>query len=399
MFDVSHLGAIRVAGFPAYDRLQETLSNDLRRIRPGSTQYSHLLDDSDGSVVDDVIVWWLEPEDFIVVANASNTATVRAALHGSDITRQRALIAVQGPGSRRMLKRVFPDAAEVPHNAVSTIAIPDMLGGPITSGAVGGVGGAPTDCIVAGTGYTGEDGVEIHIPPDSARQLFMRLVEEGAVPAGLGARDSLRLEAGLPLFGHELGRGITPLDARLGWVIGWDKQRFNGRDALLHAREAGPERLLWAVVGEGRRPLRDGDRVFARLASDGQAGNATDATTSSQLPVTEPPGTAGPSSRIVTGNPAEKAGSDDTEARPAGRTQVATDPVANSSGTCGAGHEVELGALTSGGYGPSLQRGIGLALLPADCRLTSGIVVSVVRGNTTIACIVTRSPLIGDNVK
>src|SRR5690606_14993299 len=109
---------------------------------------------------------------------------------------------------------------------------------------------------VAGTGYTGEDGVEITLPPEPAAELWVALLDAGVEPAGLGARDTLRLEAGLPLHGHELGPGITPLQARLGWVVGWDKPAFRGREALAIERERGPERLLVGIATDGRRPPR-----------------------------------------------------------------------------------------------------------------------------------------------
>jgi aminomethyltransferase len=108
---------------------------------------------------------------------------------------------------------------------------------------------------VAGTGYTGEPGVEIAVPAAAAGSLWQAITSAGIVPAGLGARDTLRLEAGLPLHGHELGPGITPLQANLGWVVGWDTP-FRGREALLAERERGPARLLRGIATEGRRPPR-----------------------------------------------------------------------------------------------------------------------------------------------
>ena len=109
---------------------------------------------------------------------------------------------------------------------------------------------------MAGTGYTGERGVEIAVPADAAAALWQAVVEAGVTPAGLGARDTLRLEAGLPLHGHELGPGITPLQAGLGWVVGWDKPAFRGRDALERERTRGVERHLVGIATEGRRPPR-----------------------------------------------------------------------------------------------------------------------------------------------
>ncbi len=244
LFDVSHLGTVRVEGPDALERLQRAFTNDLSKIGPGRAQYTHLLDD-EGSVLDDIIVWWL-PDDgsgvdrFDVVPNASNTSDVIAAIGGEDVTSTRAVLAVQGPTSRRVLASVMPDAVEVARNQVARVAWH----------------GAP--CVVAGTGYTGEDGVEIAVPVSAAADLWKALVASGATPCGLGARDTLRLEAGLPLHGHELGAGITPLQAGLGWVVAWNKPQFTGRDALVAERERGVARRLVGIVTPGRRPPRDG---------------------------------------------------------------------------------------------------------------------------------------------
>ena len=202
-FDVSHLGTVRVEGRDAFERLQRSLTNDLGRIGPGRAQYTHLLDDADGSVIDDIIVWWVAPTRFDVMPNASNTASVRGALGGPDVTHERAVIAVQGPSARQQLASVSPAAACVPRFGVATFAWEGV------------------ECVAAGTGYTGEDGVECAVPAARAEAFWWAVLEHGVVPAGLGARDTLRLEAGLPLHGHELGPGITPLQAGLGWVVGW----------------------------------------------------------------------------------------------------------------------------------------------------------------------------------
>ena len=115
--------------------------------------------------------------------------------------------------------------------------------------------------VVAGTGYTGEDGLEIAVPVEGAREVWDLVCSAGIVPAGLGARDTLRLEAGLPLHGHELGPGISPLQAGLDWVVRFDKEEFRGRDALLAEQERGLERRLTGLVVEGRRPPREGQTV------------------------------------------------------------------------------------------------------------------------------------------
>ena len=244
VFDVSHLGTVRVEGTGSFDRLQTTLTNDLTRIGPGRAQYSHLCGD-DGSVQDDLIVWWRSDEVFDVMPNASNTGGVLAALGGTDTTATRAVLAVQGPHARTLLAGVSPEAAVVGRFRVADI---DWQGAPLA---------------VAGTGYTGEDGVELAVPVAAAPALWAALLDAGVAPAGLGARDTLRLEAGLPLHGHELGPGITPLQAGLGWVVGWDKPGFPGRAALLAEQATGPGRLLRGIATEGRRPPRSGSEVRA----------------------------------------------------------------------------------------------------------------------------------------
>jgi aminomethyltransferase len=127
---------------------------------------------------------------------------------------------------------------------------------------VGTVKWQGTTCVVAGTGYTGEDGVEIAIAAGAAPELWEALLDAGILPAGLGARDTLRLEAGLPLHGHELGRGITPAQAGLDWVVAWDKGDFRGRDALEAERRRGVERVIRGLEVEGRQPPRAGYKVM-----------------------------------------------------------------------------------------------------------------------------------------
>jgi aminomethyltransferase len=261
VFDVSHLGTVECGGEGAFTLLQWLLTNDLGRIAPGRAQYTHLLDPDDAHVVDDIIVWWVADERFFVMPNASNTDRLLGALdegvsHAegevvfADVTPTRAVLAVQGPESRSLLAEVRPDIAAVGRFDVRTV-------GPL---------------VVAGTGYTGEDGLEIHVPASEAPGLWEAIVGAGIVPAGLGARDTLRLEAGLPLHGHELGPGITPLQAGLGWVVGWDKGDFRGRDALAAERERGVARRLRGLEVEGRRPPREGSKV---MVDDVEVGGVT----------------------------------------------------------------------------------------------------------------------------
>ena len=251
MFDVSHLGTVRVRGSAAHGALQRALTNDLDRVGIGSAQYTHLLDPSDASVLDDIIVWWIGPDLFDVMPNASNTDRVISALQVesgdldiADVTADRAVIAVQGPEARtRLAAAGGEEVASVGRFKVAASRFGDI-----------GV-------TVAGTGYTGEDGVEMAVGVDAAASVWERLVDAGVSPAGLGARDTLRLEAGLPLHGHELGPGITSLQAGLGWVVRWDKGDFRGRAALEAERDAGPWRRLRGLLAEKGRPPRDGCAV------------------------------------------------------------------------------------------------------------------------------------------
>jgi aminomethyltransferase len=258
-FDVSHLGTVRVQGPDAKAVLQGALTNDLDRIGPGRAQYTHLLDPDDASVLDDIITWWVDEDRFDVMPNASNTERVTGALLEvgaadrltvEDVTAGRAVIAVQGPEARARLAKVSAEAAAVKRFAVAHL---HWAGVPL---------------VVAGTGYTGEDGVELAVPSAEAPALWDAVVDAGVVPAGLGARDTLRLEAGLPLHGHELGPGITPLQAGLGWVVAWGKPAFRGRRALAEEQARGIHRRLRGLSVEGRRPpradqpvVRDGETV------------------------------------------------------------------------------------------------------------------------------------------
>ena len=243
LFDVSHLGTVRLEGADAFARLQSAFTNDLTKIGVGRAQYTHSCNDQ-GGVVDDIIVWWVGEHCFDVMPNASNTDSILSVIGGTDTTGTRAVLAVQGPKARELLAKVSSAAASVKRFRVETL---DVLG---------------AECVVAGTGYTGEDGVEIAAPIDLADSLARAIIDAGVVPAGLGARDTLRLEAALPLHGHELSPEISTLEADLGWVIGWNKPQFRGKAALQAQREKGLSRVLCGLRTESRRPPRDGARVL-----------------------------------------------------------------------------------------------------------------------------------------
>jgi glycine cleavage system T protein (aminomethyltransferase) len=248
LFDVSHLGKASVRGPQAAAYVNSALTNDLRRIRPGKAQYTLCCNES-GGVIDDLIVYYVCDDELFLVPNAANTAAVVDALkadapQGISVTnehRSYAVLAVQGSRSADVLARLgLPTEM-------------DYMG--YVDAAFGGVA-----VRVCRTGYTGEHGYELLPPWDDAVVVFDALVdvvgELGGQPAGLGARDTLRTEMGYPLHGHELSLDISPLQARCGWAIGWKKDAFWGREALLAEKESGPRRLLRGLRATGRGVLR-----------------------------------------------------------------------------------------------------------------------------------------------
>ncbi len=274
LFDVSHLGKALVRGPGAAEYVNAALTNDLRRIGPGKAQYTLCCTDS-GGVIDDLIAYYVSGDEVFLVPNAANTAAVVAALaqrapDGLTITdehRSYAVLAVQGPAS-----------AEV----IGGLGLPtdmDYMG--YVDAEYGGVG-----VRVCRTGYTGEHGYELLPPWDRASVVFDALVDAvqtaGGELAGLGARDTLRTEMGYPLHGHELSLDISPLQARCGWAIGWRKDAFWGRDALLAEKEAGPKRVLRGLKAVGRGVLRPGLTV---LDGDHIVGVTTSGTFSPSLKV------------------------------------------------------------------------------------------------------------------
>jgi len=248
LFDVSHLGKASVRGPQAAAFVNSALTNDLRRIRPGKAQYT-LCCNEPGGVIDDLIVYYVSDDELFLVPNAANTAAVVAALKAAaprdvcvtDEHRSAAVLAVQGPRSADVLKRL-----SLPTDM-------DYMG--YVDAEFSGV-----PVRVCRTGYTGEHGYELLPPWDDASVVFDALVDAGAdlggELAGLGARDTLRTEMGYPLHGHELSLDISPLQARCGWAIGWRKDAFWGRDALLAEKAAGPRRLLRGLLATGRGVLR-----------------------------------------------------------------------------------------------------------------------------------------------
>jgi aminomethyltransferase len=276
LFDVSHLGKALVRGPGAAEFVNSALTNDLGRIGPGQAQYTLCCTES-GGVIDDLIAYYVADDEIFLVPNAANTAAVVDALRaaaeagaGAGLTitnehRSYAVLAVQGPRSAGVLGELgLPADMDYMGYADATYS------------------GVPVR--VCRTGYTGEHGYELLPPWDSAGVVFDALIAAvraaGGEPAGLGARDTLRTEMGYPLHGHELSLDISPLQARCGWAVGWKKDAFFGRDALLAEKEAGPRRLLRGLRMVGRGVLRPGLTV---LAGDAPVGVTTSGTFSPTL--------------------------------------------------------------------------------------------------------------------
>ncbi|MCS7246047.1 MAG: glycine cleavage system aminomethyltransferase GcvT [Thermomicrobium sp.] len=273
LFDLGHMGQIVVRGAEAEAFLQHVTVNDVGTLRPGRAQYSMLLYPH-GGVVDDVMLYrWPDEDGYLVVVNAANvdkdvewltrqrTEGRRWAVEIEDISPRTGMLAVQGPRAEAVLQSETA-------TDLSTVRSFDVVRTTVA--------GVPT--LVARTGYTGEDGFELYCPLEATVTLWDRLLEagrpHGVVPVGLGARDTLRLEAGLPLYGHELGPDITPLEAGLGWVVKFEKGPFIGREALEQQRRMGiPRKLVgFQVIERGGIPrhgyeVRLAGRVIGTVTS------------------------------------------------------------------------------------------------------------------------------------
>lgn len=279
LFDLSHMGELHVEGSEAAAALDFALVTAPSRLAVGRAHYSMICDDS-GAVLDDLIVYRLADTHFLVVANASNRETVAAAIAErlagfdaalDDASLRTALVAIQGPRSTALLQ-AHTDADLTP---LKYYAIMPAI-----------VAGVPV--MIARTGYTGEDGFEIFVAWAEARTVWDTLLAagrpEGLIPCGLGSRDTLRLEAGMPLYGQELDRSTTPFEAGLGRVVKFDKPGdFVGRRALEAAKDA-PTKQLVALKVTGRGIARTGYPVYLPAAADA-VGAVTSGTTSPTLGV------------------------------------------------------------------------------------------------------------------
>jgi aminomethyltransferase len=276
LFDLCHMGELFVDGPEAGDALAASLTTDPRTLAVGRAHYS-MICAPDGGILDDLVVYRLAEDRFLVVANASNAADVSDALaerlagHRAvldDRSLATALLALQGPAAASVLEPL----AALDIKAIRYYGV-----------AEGNVAGIPA--IVARTGYTGEDGFEVFVDAGAGPALWDVLLEAGLqvglAPAGLGARDTLRLEAGMPLYGNELDLSTTPFEAGLGRLVRLDKDcGFAGREALAKAAAAGPRKCLVGLVVRGRGIARSGHKLWA---GDRRTGTITSGTMSPTL--------------------------------------------------------------------------------------------------------------------
>ncbi len=258
LFDVSHMGEFKVEGTDAPAFLQHLVPNDVSRLAIHQALYTQLCK-PDGNVIDDLLIYRLAEQQYMLVVNASNIDKDLAwikeqAKHFQNVTvinqsDTTALIALQGPEAQAILQPLTElDLATIRYYHFE-------------AGLVDGI-----NCIISRTGYTGEDGFELYCAPVDVVALWKKLLEagkpHGLLPAGLGARDTLRLEAALCLYGHELDEQTNPLEAKLGWTVKLDKENFIGRDILLQVKEQGPKKRLVGIEMVERGVPRGGYAVY-----------------------------------------------------------------------------------------------------------------------------------------
>ncbi len=253
LFDISHMGRIRVIGEEATSLLQAVTSNDVSSLAYTQAQYS-LLTNPDGGIIDDIIVYRQAENAYMVVINASNTdkdiswirSKAGAGVEIFDDSAATAMIAVQGP--------------EAPAITAQLASNPELLNMDRFHYATGTIAGA--EATFCRTGYTGEDGFELIVPAESATAVWNALVAAGGVPCGLGSRDALRIEAGYPLYGHEIDDTTSPVEALLMWAVSLEKGEFTGRDHIATLKANGAKRKLMGLVSSERIQPRQGYTVF-----------------------------------------------------------------------------------------------------------------------------------------
>ncbi len=269
LFDVSHMGEIEIRGDRALDLVQWVTCNDASKLANGQAQYSGLMTDR-GTFVDDLLVHKIADGHYLLCVNASNqdgdfdhiVAHNRFGARAENAGERYSQLAIQGPRALEILKRL------------TTVALGTIRYYYFTSGKVSGV-----ECLIARTGYTGEDGFEIYFAPEHSEKLWNDLLEAGSaerlIPCGLGARNTLRLEAGMCLYGHEIDLETTPLEAGLGWICKTEKGAFLGSERLMEQKRAGVQRKLVGFemldkrIGRDSYPILIAGREVGRVTSGG----------------------------------------------------------------------------------------------------------------------------------
>jgi aminomethyltransferase len=254
LFDISHMGRTHISGDGATALLQSLTSNDVAALRPSEAHYS-LLTNPQGGIIDDIIVYRRGEDSYLVVINASNTdkdldwirAHTPPSVTVENNTAATAMIAVQGP--------------QAPQRVAALAGSPALLALERFQYATGRIAGA--SATFCRTGYTGEDGFEVIVPAEQALAVWKALLQGGGVACGLGARDALRIEAGYPLYGHEIDDTISPVEAGLMWVVKLEKGAFTGHDAIRAVKESGPKRRLIGLTSPERIVPRQGYTIFA----------------------------------------------------------------------------------------------------------------------------------------
>lgn len=266
LFDVSHMGEVLIKGKDALQNIQKLVTNDCSKMYDGQVKYSPMCNET-GGVVDDLLVYRISSEEYLLVINAANRYKdvkwmeqhITGELELKDISDDVAQIALQGPKSEEILRKVT-DEENIPSKYYSFVR----------SGLVAGV-----LCLISKTGYTGEDGFELYCKPEDVQVLWNALLEsgkeEGIIPCGLGARDTLRLEAGMPLYGHEMDDTISPLEIGLGFAVKMEKEDFIGKEGILSRGEVKRTRVGIKILGRGiareKCPIYAEDQMIGETTS------------------------------------------------------------------------------------------------------------------------------------
>ena len=251
LFDVSHMGEILFTGPTALDTINHLLTNDYNGMAVNKVRYGAMCN-ADGGTIDDLVVYKFGDECYLAVVNAANrekdyahmAANVLPGTKCEDISDSVAQVALQGPKAPAILKKLLPED-QIPKGYYTALPKVDLGG---------------MECMISRTGYTGEDGYELYMEPKDAPAVWEALVQAGATPCGLGARDTLRLEASMPLYGHELNDHMDPLCAGLGFAVKLDKEDFIGKSALMQLGE--PARVRVGLKATGRGILREDQPIW-----------------------------------------------------------------------------------------------------------------------------------------